>query len=163
MDLSTSYLGVELKHPVVASASPLTRDIDGIRRLMDAGAAAVVMASVFEEQVAADSSVLEERLETLRQAAKQGGVPIIASLNGETDNHDNAGCEVDQFLRHAAEKHARHASRALLADDDGIGILFLGEINDRLCDVAATGLEHDGWSTNLMSAVPGQLQGFGRH
>ena len=84
MDLSTSYLGFELKHPIVASPSPLTRDIDGIRRLVDAGAAAVVMASVFEQQVAADSSVLKERLETLRQASKQGGVPIIASLNGET-------------------------------------------------------------------------------
>jgi dihydroorotate dehydrogenase (fumarate) len=84
MDLSTRYLGLELKHPIVASPSPLTRDIDGIGRLMDAGAAAIVMASVFEEQVAKDSSVLEERLETLRQASKQGGVPIIASLNGET-------------------------------------------------------------------------------
>ena len=84
MDLSTSYLGFELKHPIVASPSPLTRDIDGIRRLVDAGAAAVVMASVFEQQVAADSDVLKERLETLRQASKQGGVPIIASLNGET-------------------------------------------------------------------------------
>ncbi len=84
MDLSTRYLGFDLKHPVVASPSPLTRDIDGINRLLDAGAAAIVMASVFEQQVAADSSVLNERLETLRQASKQDAVPIIASLNGET-------------------------------------------------------------------------------
>jgi dihydroorotate dehydrogenase (fumarate) len=84
MDLSTRYMGFELRHPVVASPSPLTRDIDGIRRLVDAGAAAIVMASVFEQQVAADSGVLKERLETLRQASKRGGVPIIASLNGET-------------------------------------------------------------------------------
>jgi dihydroorotate dehydrogenase (fumarate) len=84
MDLSTRYMGFELRHPVVASPSPLTRDIDGIRRLVDAGAAAIVMASVFEQQVAADSGVLKERLETLRQASKRGGIPIIASLNGET-------------------------------------------------------------------------------
>lgn len=84
MDLSTRYLGLELKHPIVASASPLTADIDGICRLLDAGAAAVVMASVFEEQVAADSGVLEEGLATLRQASERGDVPIIASLNGET-------------------------------------------------------------------------------
>jgi len=84
MDLSTRYLGFELKHPIVASPSPLTRDMDGIRRLLDAGAAAIVMASVFEEQVIADRSILKERLETLRQASKQGDVPIIASLNGET-------------------------------------------------------------------------------
>jgi dihydroorotate dehydrogenase (fumarate) len=84
MDLSTRYMGFELRHPVVASPSPLTRDIDGILRLVDAGAAAIVTASVFEQQVAADSGVLKERLETLRQASKRGGVPIIASLNGET-------------------------------------------------------------------------------
>lgn len=84
MDLRTRYLGLELKHPIVASASPLTADIDGICRLLDAGAAAVVMASVFEEQVAADSGVLEEGLATLRQASERGDVPIIASLNGET-------------------------------------------------------------------------------
>lgn len=84
MDLSTRYLGLELKHPIVASPSPLTRDIDGIRQLLDAGAAAIVMASVFEQQVAADSSVLKERLDTLRQASKQADVPIIGSLNGET-------------------------------------------------------------------------------
>ena len=84
MNLNTRYLGLELKHPIVASASPLSSDIDGIHSLLDAGAAAVVMASVFEEQVAADSGVLEEHLETLRQASKQDDVPIIASLNGET-------------------------------------------------------------------------------
>ena len=63
MNLNTRYLGLELKHPVVASASPLSADIDGIHSLLDAGAAAVVMASVFEEQVAANSGVLEEHLE----------------------------------------------------------------------------------------------------
>jgi len=84
MDLGTRYLGFQLKHPVVASASPLTRDIDGIRRLIDAGAAAIVMGSVFEEQVVADRDVLGERLETLRHASKQDDIPIIASLNGET-------------------------------------------------------------------------------
>ncbi|MFW2392541.1 MAG: dihydroorotate dehydrogenase-like protein [Methyloceanibacter sp.] len=84
MNLSTRYLGLELKHPIVASPSPLTRDMDGIRKLLDAGAAAIVVASVFEEQVNADRGVLDERLETVRQASKQGSVPIMGSLNGET-------------------------------------------------------------------------------
>lgn len=84
MDLTTRYLGLELKHPVMASASPLTRDMDGIRRLMEAGAAAIVVASVFEEQINADRSILEKRLETLRQASQQGDIPVIGSLNGET-------------------------------------------------------------------------------
>jgi dihydroorotate dehydrogenase (fumarate) len=84
MDLRTRYLGIELKHPVVASPSPLTRDIAGIRRLIDAGAAAIVMASVFEEQVVGARSALAECLQTLSKASQQTDVPIIASLNGET-------------------------------------------------------------------------------
>jgi dihydroorotate dehydrogenase (fumarate) len=47
MDLTTTYLGLTLKNPLVASASPLTRDIGSIRRLEDAGAAAVVLPSLF--------------------------------------------------------------------------------------------------------------------
>ena len=112
MNLSTRYLGLELKHPIVASASPLTADLDGIRRLADADAAAIVMASIYEEQVVAeelgqvallehgsetqaeatgyfpevpqDRGVLAGRLETLRRAAEGAGVPIIASLNGKS-------------------------------------------------------------------------------
>ncbi len=53
MDLTTKYLGLELRHPIVASASPLTASIDGIRRLAEAGAAAIVMTSIYEEQVVA--------------------------------------------------------------------------------------------------------------
>jgi dihydroorotate dehydrogenase (fumarate) len=113
MDLSTTYLGLELEHPIVASSSPLTSSIDGIRRLADAGAAAIVMASVYEEEVVAEElrqfhlmeqgaetqaeaasyfpeypdthlGVLDGHLETLRLAAERAGVPIIASLNGAT-------------------------------------------------------------------------------
>ncbi|MBB2197714.1 MAG: dihydroorotate dehydrogenase-like protein [Gluconacetobacter sp.] len=109
MDLRTTYLGLELAHPIVASASPLCADLDGIMRLADAGAAAVVLSSIFEEQIVAQelaeaamtemvtdcqpeaagywppdagSNVLDGRLETLRRAVERAGVPIIASLNG---------------------------------------------------------------------------------
>jgi dihydroorotate dehydrogenase (fumarate) len=112
MDLATRYLGLDLEHPIVASASPLTSDLDGILRLADAGAAAIVMASIYEEQVIAQElaqaalldqgsetqaeatsyfpaheelGVLDSRLETLRQAAERAGVPIIASLNAKSD------------------------------------------------------------------------------
>lgn len=54
IDLTTRYLGLELKHPIVASSSPLTSDLDGIRRLADAGAAAIVLASIYEEQIVAE-------------------------------------------------------------------------------------------------------------
>ena len=51
MDLSTSYLGMKLRTPLVASASPLSRNVDDVKRLEDAGAAAVVFRSLFEEQL----------------------------------------------------------------------------------------------------------------
>jgi len=51
MDLTTTYLGMALKNPIVPSASPLSQDVDNIRRMEDSGAAAVVMHSLFEEQI----------------------------------------------------------------------------------------------------------------
>ncbi len=51
MDLSTTYLGLKLPHPLMPGASPLVDDIDTVRKLEDAGAAAIVMHSVFEEQI----------------------------------------------------------------------------------------------------------------
>ena len=51
MELTTSYLGLTLKHPLVASAGPIAGSLDGIKRLEDANAAAIVLPSLFEEQV----------------------------------------------------------------------------------------------------------------
>ena len=53
MDLSTSYMGLALRNPLVASASPLSQTVDGVRRLADAGVGAVVLYSLFEEQLRA--------------------------------------------------------------------------------------------------------------
>ena len=55
MILATNYLGLPLKNPIVASSSPLSHNVDSIRRLEEAGAAAVVMYSLFEEQISFDS------------------------------------------------------------------------------------------------------------
>ena len=92
MDLSSSYLGLRLASPVVPGASPLTGDLDSIRRLEDAGAPAVVLPSLFEEQVAAEAlgheGALTDPDRYLRQvrAAKDAvRIPVIASLNGTTD------------------------------------------------------------------------------
>ncbi len=57
-DLTTTYLGLTLRHPVVASASPLSHTVDGIRGLEDAGASAVVLFSLFEEQITQESAAL---------------------------------------------------------------------------------------------------------
>jgi len=112
MSLATRYLGLQLRHPIVASASPLTATIDGMRRLEDAGAAAVVMASLYEEQIRAEDAAyafyteqgsdsqaeagsyfpeipeydsgVSRHLDTLRRAADALDIPVIASLNGTT-------------------------------------------------------------------------------
>jgi dihydroorotate dehydrogenase (fumarate) len=112
IDLATTYMGMRLPHPVIASASPLSKDLDGIKRLEDGGAAAVVMFSLFEEQIRAEQEALEvlslagsesfaeslsyfpnaapyrvgpeHYLELIRRARESVRVPIIASLNGVT-------------------------------------------------------------------------------
>jgi dihydroorotate dehydrogenase (fumarate) len=110
--LETTYLGLRLAHPVVASAGPLTHDLDGFRRLEDAGVSAIVMHSLFEEQITRDSLRTHHYLESgshaygesltyapefedygtgpdryldLLAAAKDAvSVPILGSLNGIT-------------------------------------------------------------------------------
>src|SRR6202166_2095989 len=62
IDLSTTYLGLRLRTPLVASASPLSQELDGIRHLEDAGASAVVLYSLFEEQLRQESFELDHHL-----------------------------------------------------------------------------------------------------
>ena len=62
-DLTTNYLGLQLKSPLVASSSPLTESLENIQRLEAAGAAAVVLPSIFEEQLALESNALEQDLD----------------------------------------------------------------------------------------------------
>ena len=59
MNLNTTYMGLELDHPIVASASPLSHKLDGIRRLEDGGAAAIVLFSLFEEQLNAEQQAYD--------------------------------------------------------------------------------------------------------
>jgi dihydroorotate dehydrogenase (fumarate) len=112
IDLNTTYLGLKLKSPLVASASPLSRDVDGICRLEDAGASAVVLYSLFEEQLRLEEADLDYHLAAgtesfaesltyfpqanefhtgpegylnhIRKAKAASRIPIIASLNGST-------------------------------------------------------------------------------
>lgn len=110
MNLTTNYLGLLLKNPIVASSSPLSHTVDSIRRLEDAGAAAVVMYSLFEEQIGFDSYYIDyhltqgidsyaesisyfpdmqsynigpdEYMNLIRRAKEAVDIPIIGSLNG---------------------------------------------------------------------------------
>jgi dihydroorotate dehydrogenase (fumarate) len=114
MDLSTRYLGLTLPSPILASASPLNRDLDTLMRLQDCGAGAVVLPSVFEEQIAREEEILDalidrgaesfgealsyfpaqvpfafdtsNHLRLVEQAARRLSVPVIASLSGVTDS-----------------------------------------------------------------------------
>ena len=69
MDLSTTYMGLKLRNPIVPSASPLSRSIDSIRHMEDMGAGAVVMYSLFEEQIVHESLALDQKR---RQKFKSG-------------------------------------------------------------------------------------------
>ena len=62
MDLSTTYLGLKLKNPLVASASPLSKDLDNFKALEDAGIAAIVNHSLFEEQITHEIGELQHYL-----------------------------------------------------------------------------------------------------
>ena len=89
LDLSTTHLGLKLRTPLVSSASPLTQDIDSIRRLEDAGASAIVFHSLFEEtsqdaQLAPARPALDRYLGLLRKAKDAVHVPVIASLCATT-------------------------------------------------------------------------------
>jgi dihydroorotate dehydrogenase (fumarate) len=110
MDLTTKYLGLTLRNPVVASASPLTEDLGNIRKIEEAGAGAVVLHSLFEEQIRLESETLDQNisrseelysesitffpdlenyklgpeayLEHVAKAKAAVSIPVIASLNG---------------------------------------------------------------------------------
>ena len=112
IDLSTNYLGLKLKNPVVVSASPLTEKLENFARLEDAGASAIVMYSLMEEQIEAESENIDNALEygtnsyaestsylpdmqkyhigpdryleLLRKGKASVSIPVIASLNGRS-------------------------------------------------------------------------------
>ena len=81
-DLRTRYLGMELRSPLVASSSPLTGSLDGLRRLEAAGAGAVVRPSLFEEELAEDAGRPDAYLSLVAEARKTLSIPVVASLNG---------------------------------------------------------------------------------
>lgn len=95
MNLATTYLGLSLQNPLIVGASPLCDDVAGARQLQDAGASAVVMRSLFEEQFQSAQSndpasyVLSPTayLEQLASLKGQLSIPVIASLNGSVPGH----------------------------------------------------------------------------
>lgn len=86
IDLSTSYLGMTLRTPLIASASPLSDDLGTVRQMEDAGISAIVIRSWFTDHAGGRSGLgnLDAYAGHLRNAKKAAGVPVIASLSGTT-------------------------------------------------------------------------------
>src|SRR5574341_222151 len=111
MNLTTTYLGMQLPHPLIVGAGPLTDDVDTVRQLEDEGAAAFVLRSLYEEEITGEQMAAffhseshgdsfaeatpyspdpqlafgpDEYLEHLRRVKEAVGIPVIASLNGAT-------------------------------------------------------------------------------
>lgn len=89
IDLTTQYLGMTLKNPLVASSSPLTGNLDDARRLEDAGAAAIVLPSLFEESVMDEQKQLEKYVhsQSLGHYEADSFQPVPADYRGELDTY----------------------------------------------------------------------------
>ncbi|OQW96369.1 MAG: dihydroorotate dehydrogenase [Verrucomicrobia bacterium A1] len=135
MDLSTTYLGLKLKNPIVPSASPLSQRVEDIRKIEDAGAGAVVMFSIFEEQLHHDAEALdhlltagsesfaealsyfpesgayqvgpEQYLDLISKAVAAVKIPVIGSLNGmSNEGWIDYAKKIEQAGAHALELNA---------------------------------------------------------
>ena len=162
IDLSTDYLGLKLKNPLVPSASPLTKSIDTALRLEDAGAAALVMYSLFEEELHAEDAMLdrfllhaslghgeaegflpdqsefqgglERYLAQLHQLKRRLGIPVVASLNGvSSSGWVELGRELEQAGADALELNVYYVA----ADAEAPGRLVEDRYVELLTDLRA--------------------------
>jgi dihydroorotate dehydrogenase (fumarate) len=160
MDLCTTYLGLPLAHPLMPGASPLVDDLDTVKRLEDAGASAIVMHSLFEEQISheregisramdvqAESSPEaasyfpapedfhlgpDRYLEQIRKIRATVSIPVIASLNGVTDS----GWLSYAKLMQAAGAHALELNVYRIAADPNVqGTVIEHEVENILRSV----------------------------
>lgn len=149
MDLSTQYLGLTLKNPLVPSASPLSRNLDTAKRLEDAGASAIVMYSLFEEEIRhedelfdtyllnqdighaeADSyrpfvdepdSVIDNYLAQLERLKQELDIPVIASLNGvSSGGWVEHAKEIQQAGADALELNVYYVAADINETDDSV-------------------------------------------
>jgi dihydroorotate dehydrogenase (fumarate) len=156
IDLSTDYLGLNLQSPLVASSSPVTKDLASLKRLEDAGAAAVVLPSLFEEQITAEGEALDRclsqgaessaeaqsyfpdfqsygigpkaYLDHVRRAKQALAIPVIGSLNGVSPGAwIRYAREIEQEGADALELNVYYLATSL--DVHG------AEIEERYCDL----------------------------
>lgn len=166
MDLTTQYLGLTIKNPLVPSASPLSKSLDLARELEDGGASAIIMWSLFEEAITAESesmvrflhhqeigfaeagdgflpawhdfeSGLELYLENIRRLKEALEIPVVASLNGVTESG---------WISHARELEQAGA------DALELNVYYVAG------DIAQTGAQVDERYLNLLRELRGQIQ-----
>jgi dihydroorotate dehydrogenase (fumarate) len=138
MNLATSYMGLSLKSPLIVGSSPLTEDLDTVKELEDAGAAALILPSLYEEQITGEQMAdffsaetyedsfpeatsyapdpesapgPDEYLEHLRRVKQAVGIPVMASLNGSTPGGWMTYARLmEQAGADAIELHLYHAA-----------------------------------------------------
>ena len=159
MDLKTTYLGLDLKNPLVPSSSPLARELDSLRQMEDAGAAGVVLHSLFEEQIAQETHTLNEHLmqgtesfaealnyfpdaseyktgpdaylEHIRKAKEAMSIPVIASLNGvSTGGWVKYAKNVEAAGADALELNIYYLPTDLEMDSAAVEQLYLDALRD---------------------------------
>ena len=160
MDLTTTYLGLELSNPIVPSASPLSRDLSTLRQMEDAGAAAVILYSLFEEEINQESHTLDRYLTEgvesyaealsyfpealsyeavgpdmylnhIRRAKESLGIPIIASLNGvSTGGWIRYAKEMEEAGADALELNVYYIPTSLDMTSELVENLYLNVLRD---------------------------------
>ncbi len=162
-DISMQYLGMKLNGPIVVSSTPISESIDNVRHLEDAGASAIVLPSLFEEQLALESRTLDEDLsrgtnsfaesldylpdlkdyrvtqngylEHLRRAREAVNIPVIASLNGATSGGwVRFANEMEQAGAHAIELN----TYALATDSSQTSAAFEQQLLELVSSVCKT-------------------------
>ncbi len=96
VDLTTTYLGLELKNPLVASSTPMTGTLDGVRRLEEAGIGAIVLPSVFEEEIEHEAMEMQRLME-------RGTDSFAESLSGYFPEFEDYATRTESYLRHITE------------------------------------------------------------
>lgn len=159
IDLSTDYVGLKLKNPLVPSSSPLCKKLDTALRLEDAGAAAIVLHSLFEEELRAEEamserfllhadlghgeadgflpdaghfqSCLDKYLEHLRQLKARMDIPVVASLNGVSlSGWVELGKELQQAGADALELNIYHVAADVRASGETVESRYLGLLSE---------------------------------
>ncbi|AAZ98420.1 conserved hypothetical protein [Thiobacillus denitrificans ATCC 25259] len=158
IDLSTDYLGLKLKNPLVPSASPLSRNLDNALRLEDAGAAALVMYSLFEEELRAEDAMLdrfltcpdfghseaanflpsapfedglERYVSQLQKLKARLGIPVIASLNGVSrSGWVELGRALEEAGADALELNVYHVAAEMWENGEAVEARYLSLLRD---------------------------------